>query len=61
MGELEEFYTRKDLMKMFKVSESTIIRWEKRGLIKKFKLPGSKKVLYRKSDIEKLIEKGIED
>jgi len=58
---MEEFYTRKELMKIFKVSESTIIRWEKKGLLKRFKLPGSRKALYKKSDVEKLIEAGSDE
>lgn len=42
-------------MELFRISESTVIRWEKKGLLKRFKLPGSRKALYRKEDIEKLI------
>jgi len=58
---MEEFYTRKELMKIFKVSESTIIRWEKKGLLKRFKLPGSMIALYKKSDVEKLNEAGADE
>jgi predicted site-specific integrase-resolvase len=47
--------TRREVGEIFRISESTVIRWEKAGILKRVKVPGMRKALYDKRDIEKLI------
>ena len=47
--------TRKEISEIFRISESTVIRWEKAGILKRVKVPGMRKALYDRRDIEKLI------
>jgi len=46
---------RKELMELLKISRSTIIRLEKKGILKPVKLPESRNVLYDLADVEELI------
>jgi excisionase family DNA binding protein len=50
----EELLTRADLMKLFQVSQPTIIRLEASGKLQAIRL-GAGSVRYRKSDIERFI------
>ena len=54
---MDEFMTRKEVCQLLKISLSTIIRWEKQGILKAYR-PGGKKVLYRREDIEKIFQEG---
>lgn len=49
----DEFYSRRDLQQMFKVSEPTIIRWEHSGKLPAVRL-GSR-VRYRRADVDRFI------
>jgi excisionase family DNA binding protein len=49
----DEFFSRRDLMQIFKVSEPTIIRWEQAGKLPALRL-GSR-VRYRRVDVEAFI------
>ncbi|WP_050899193.1 helix-turn-helix domain-containing protein [Marinitoga piezophila] len=53
MGLEDEFLTKKEVAKLLKVSEVTIYRWSKQGILKPIKI--GKKVLFKRADIEKLL------
>lgn len=57
---MEELLTRPEIMKMLKVSYATVIRLEKRGLLKNVTPDGLRGARYLKSDVEKLIKGGKE-
>ncbi len=57
---MEELLTRKDIMKILKVSIATVIRLEKRGLLKNVSPEGLRAARYLKSDVEKLMRGGKE-
>ena len=46
---------RKELAELLKTSQSTIIRLERKGILKPVKLPESRNVLYDLADVEELI------
>jgi predicted site-specific integrase-resolvase len=48
-----ELLTRAEVKNILKISESTVIRWEKKGILKPIKI--DKKVLYELADVEELI------
>jgi len=50
-----ELLTRQEVAKLLRVSQSTVIRYESRGVLKPVKLPETRTVLYDKADIKKLI------
>lgn len=52
---MKEFLSRKDIMELFNISRSTVIRMERRGELKPIRLT-PRKVVYRREDIEKLLE-----
>jgi len=47
---------RKELAELLKTSQSTIIRLERKGILKPVKLPESRNVLYELADVEELIQ-----
>jgi len=47
---------RKELMELLKISRSTIIRLEKKGILKPVKIENSKNILYELADVEELIQ-----
>jgi predicted site-specific integrase-resolvase len=51
-----QLLTRKEVQEMLKISESTVIRMEKKGILKRVRLPHTKKPLYDMADIEELVE-----
>lgn len=53
--ESEEMLTRKQVMELLKISYPTIVRWDRKGVLDPVVFPGTKKVLYRKSDIDRLM------
>jgi len=55
---MKEFLTRKDIMDLFSISRSTVIRLEKQGKLKPIKL-SPRKIVYKRENIEELIEKGL--
>ncbi len=52
---MKEFLTRKDIMELFGISRSTIIRMEKRGDLKPIRLT-PRKIVYKREDVENLIK-----
>ena len=48
--------TRDEVGEILRVSKSTVIRYERKGILKPVKLPDSRTVLYDAEDIEKLIK-----
>ncbi|MCD6143670.1 helix-turn-helix domain-containing protein [Thermococcus sp.] len=52
---MKEILTRKEIMELFGISLSTVIRWEKQGILKPIKL-SPRKIVYKKEDIERLLE-----
>ena len=57
---MEELLTRPEIMKMLKVSYATVIRLEKRGLLKNVTRDGLRGARYLKSEVEKLKKGGKE-
>ena len=55
----ESFYTDEELSKKLKISRSSLQDYRNEGRIPYIKLGG--KILYRSSDIEKLLEDGYQD
>ena len=53
-GQKLEYYTRKETADILQVSLPTLNKWTNQGEIKSFKI-GSRKVRYKKKDIEKLL------
>jgi predicted DNA-binding transcriptional regulator AlpA len=53
--ENEQMLTRKEVMALLKISYPTIVRWDRKGVLDPVVFPGTKKVLYRKSDIDRLM------
>lgn len=51
-----QLLTRKEVQEMLKISESTVIRMEKKGILKRVRLPQNRKPLYDMADIEELVE-----
>ena len=52
---MKEILTRKEIMELFGISLSTVIRWEKQGILRPIKL-SPRKIVYKKEDIEQLLE-----
>jgi len=52
---MKEFLTRKNIMELFNISRSTVIRMEKRGELKPIRI-SPRKVVYRREDIEQLLQ-----
>ncbi|MEM4847410.1 MAG: helix-turn-helix domain-containing protein [Thermosphaera sp.] len=50
-----ELLTRKDVMRLLKISKSTLLRLEKRGVLKPIRL-SNRKVLYDAKDVYALLE-----
>jgi len=48
--------TRDEVGEILRISKSTVIRYEKKGILKPVKLPDTRNVLYDAEDIEKLIK-----
>ncbi len=53
----ERFYTRDEVAELFKVTKMTLLRWEKKGLLKRIRIPGTRRVYYREEDIKELLLK----
>jgi predicted DNA-binding transcriptional regulator AlpA len=56
---MKEFLTRKDIMELFNISRSTVIRMEKRGELKPIRI-SPRKIVYRREDIERLLRSKME-
>lgn len=54
MNNNDKYLTSKDIRELFKIAQSTLYKWRKSGKIKFIKV-GYKKILYNKTDIEKLL------
>jgi len=52
---MKEILTRKEIMELFGISLSTVIRWEKQGILKPIKVT-PRKVVYKREDIENLLQ-----
>ncbi len=59
--ENEQMLTRKEVMEILKISYPTIVRWDRKGVLDPVVFPGTKKVLYRKSDIDRLVREKKDD
>jgi len=59
MGLEDEYLTRKEVMRLLKISESTSFRWQKKGILKPIKI--GKKVLFKRADIEKLLNESYKE
>ena len=53
---MDELLTRKEVMKLLKISRSTLYRLEKRGELKRIQI-SPRKILYKRKDIEELLRK----
>jgi hypothetical protein len=53
------YFTQRELAERFRVSQSTIINWRNRGLLRYLKLPGSSRVLYPVDAIEEFEQQQI--
>lgn len=56
---MKEFLTRKDIMELFNISRSTVIRMEKRGELKPIRI-SPRKIVYHREDIERLLRSKME-
>lgn len=50
----EEFYTRQEMMTKYKLSDAVLYKWSRMGYLVPLKMGG--KALYRKSDVERILE-----
>ncbi|HRW35483.1 MAG TPA: helix-turn-helix domain-containing protein [Thermotogota bacterium] len=48
--------TRDEVGEILRISRSTVIRYEKKGILKPVKLPDTRTILFDYEDIQKLIE-----
>lgn len=55
---LEDFITREEVMKRFKISRDTFKRWVKKGRLQAFYL-SEKRIFCKKSQIAQAIENGL--
>ena len=55
--EPEELLTRNEVAELFKVDLSSVHNWTKKGQLISYGIPGSSRVYYKRSDIEKLLKK----
>lgn len=51
----KEFYTTKEIIELFGINRQTLHRWRKKGIIQ-YKNIGERKFIYKKQDIEKLLD-----
>lgn len=54
----EEFYTRQEMMVKYKLSDAVLYKWSRMGYLVPLKMGG--KALYRKSDVERILEEAKE-
>ena len=52
-----EYYTPKDLLRIYKISSVTLWRWENKGILKPTRISGKKKY-YDVSQVKQLIDSG---
>lgn len=55
---MDEYLNNKEVEKIFKVTKHTIMNWRKSGKLPYIKI-NSRKFLYKKEDIEKMIDKNL--
>ena len=55
-----QLLTRDELSELLKISKSTVIRYEEKGILKPIRLPDTRTVLYDMEDIKELIESSKE-
>lgn len=48
------YYTNKDIERLFKVTKQTVLHWRKQGLLPYIAI-NKRKFLYKKEDVEKLL------
>ena len=53
--EPEEYLTRHEVAQMFKIDISSVHNWTKKGKLKSYGVPGSGRVYYKRSEIEKVL------
>ncbi len=53
--EPEEYLTRHEVAQMFKIDISSVHNWTKKGKLKSYGVPGSGRVYYLRSHIEKVL------
>lgn len=56
-NELDKYFTQAEVAERFRKSEGTIINWRRDGMLSFFRPPGSRSVLYLKSEIEDIERK----
>ena len=55
----KQFLTQKEVAELFRVSTSTIRNWEKRGLLSRWRAPGSTRVLYLSDEVRDFRDKNF--
>lgn len=55
----EEKFNQKEAASYLGITQSTLIRWKKNGLVPVQQLPGSNKVTYYKSDLKKVMKSKV--
>ena len=55
----KHFWTQKEVAELFRVSTSTIRNWEKRGLLSRWRAPGSTRVLYLSNEVKDFRDKNL--
>ena len=48
----KEFWTQKEVADYFRVTQNTVIRWRRSGLLSFFRPPGSTRVLYYRDEVK---------
>jgi len=52
----EDLLPRQDVMRILNVSYPTVVRMDRKGIIHRVNPPGTRTALYRRTDIEELLE-----
>lgn len=53
--EPEEYLTRHEVAQMFKIDISSVHNWTKKGKLKSYGVPGSGRIYYKRSELEKVL------
>ena len=53
--EPEEYLTRHEVAEMFKIDISSVHNWVKRGKLKSYGVPGSGRVYFKRTELEKVL------
>lgn len=61
MSRIDNFYTAKEIAQKFEVTESTVLNWERKGILKVACRTPTGRKYYAKFDVDKLYRRGFEE